>query len=122
MSDEKACLNCGQTPSEIKRDQTICGIEEGYEYKELAYEWPRHRWADWTDKELGRMGIVPAAFDKHRRTSVTSLQWVGCADTVRGHSFVEKPDPEFGIKAGQCFACGQLCPVVSTSKDGEENE
>lgn len=106
MTDtERACLHCEQTPSQIKRDQTICGIEGGYEHRELEAEWPRHRWADWTDKDLARSGIRPDAFERYRRTPVTHLQWAACVDTERGHVYPDKDD-EWGNQADQCMACG----------------
>ena len=79
---ERECLQCGETKASIKRKQIVlCGIEEGYEYRELAHEWPHHRWADWTDAELARFGVKPAAFEKHRRTDSLTFQWIACDDT-----------------------------------------
>lgn len=106
MSAELACLHCGQTKAEIKRNETFCGIVSGYEYRELEAEWPRHRWADWRDTELDRMGILPEAYDRHRRESVMTTQYVACADTKRGHVYPRKEDAEFGIPEDQCWACG----------------
>lgn len=108
---ERACLQCGQTPSQIKRDQTICGIEEGYEYRELAYEWPKHRWADWTDTELARNGIKPEAFDRHRRTDALTFQWIACVDRVRGHTPAKADDTDWGVRVGQCYDCGHQAEV-----------
>lgn len=103
---ELECLHCGQTKAQIKRDQTICGIEGGYEYVELIAEWPRHRWVDWTDKELTRYGIRPEAFAKYRRQPITQFEYVDCADTIRGHNLATEPFPDMGIKPGQCWNCG----------------
>jgi len=106
---ERECLNCGETRSSLKRQGiTMCGIEEGYEYRELAYEFPHHRWADWTDSELARQDVKPEAFDKHRRAPALHFQWIGCEDTVRGH--VPAAPDDVGIfvgRVGQCILCGK---------------
>lgn len=115
MADEKECLHCGQTPAQIKRDQTICGIEGGYEYRELEAEWPRHRWADWNDKELARQGIRPEAFERHRRTPVMHMQWVACIDTERGHVYPDEGN-KWGEPADRCWACGHK-PTDSEAPD-----
>lgn len=108
MADDRQCLRCDQTKAQIRRDETMCGIEGGYEYRELVAEWPRHRWADWTDRELALMGVKPEAFDKHRRTPAMDFQWIGCDDTVRGHIPSNRPTDlaDFGTRPGQCIKCG----------------
>lgn len=109
MSDVLTCLHCGQSRAQIKRDQTICGIEEGYEYRELAYEWPSHRWADWDDQKLAQFGIRPEAFDKYRRVEVMSIEYIACDDLVRGHNFretTESEDDDWFAALGQCYLCG----------------
>ncbi len=100
-----ACLHCEQTRAEIRANDTICGIEGGYEYIELIAEWPRHRWADWADKDLARAGLKPEAFDKYRRTPAMTFEYIACDDLVRGH-LPAAEDTEWGMKEGQCFQCG----------------
>lgn len=108
MSVDERCLHCDQTREQIKRNDTICATESGYEYVEMDEEWPRHRWTNWTDKSLASFGIIPEAFDRYRRLQVTQMQWVGCADTVRGHVYPTEPDPEWGDRIDQCMACGHI--------------
>lgn len=110
MSDERHCLHCDQTKAQVRRDNTICGIEGGYEYRELEAEWPHHRWADWTDRELDSAGVKPEAFDRHRRTLALDFQWIGCDDTVRGHRPSSRSTDlaDFGTRPGQCILCGQM--------------
>ena len=111
MTDQRECLNCGVTKAAIKAEGIVaCCIVGGYEYREVEEEFPNHRWRDWTDADLAANGIRPEAFDKYRRTPVTHLQWVGCVDTTRGHHRLPVADPEMGIKAGQCIACGNTDP------------
>ena len=88
----KTCLQCGETRESLKRDGIVlCGVMSGGEVPELDYEWPRHRWADWTDAQLARFGIKSEAFDRHRRTTAFTMQWVPCDDTVAGHAPVTTP-------------------------------
>lgn len=107
--DDRECLQCGETKASLRQNNyIICGIMSGYESPELDYEFPHHRWADWTDKELAKFGVLPEAFEKHRRTSSLTLQWISCEDTVRGHSPAEEEDvPEWASYVGQCVLCGQ---------------
>lgn len=111
MTDDRRCLQCDDTRAAL-RDQgiTMCAIEGGYEYREIEHEWPRHRWADWTGRELDRMGIAPEAYEKHRRTSALHMQWVGCVDTKRGHVPATKESDwhDYGCRTGQCVACGKI--------------
>lgn len=104
------CLHCGETPESIRRKRiVVCGIMEGYETPELSVEFPRHRWVDWRDSELTRFGVKPDAFEKHRRTPVTTFQWIDCKDTVRGHHPADEND--VGVMAdrvGQCIFCGKI--------------
>lgn len=119
VNDERECLNCGETKASIKRQGiTLCGIEGGYEYRELEHEFPNHRWADWRDDELARMGVKPEAFGRHRRTNALTFQWIACEDTVRGHRPSPKDDIEFmGVVKGQCILCGKT--PVSTEPESE---
>jgi hypothetical protein len=102
---EARCLHCDQTRAGIKQNNTICGTVSGYEYVELEDEWPRHRWTDWTDKNLASFGIIPEAFHHYRRLQVTQMQWVGCAHTTRGHVYPDA-DNDWGDRIDQCIACG----------------
>lgn len=108
---ERECLNCGETPSSIKREGIVlCGIVEGYYEPELTEEWPRHHWVDWRDAELARFGVKPEAYDRHRRTRTLNFQWIACEDTVRGHVLSDGSDADremYGAVAGQCIACGK---------------
>lgn len=104
---QRECLQCGQTKAQIRRDNTICGIEGGYEYRELEAEWSRHRWADWNDAELDRAGIRPEAYARHRRDNESALQYAACDDTKRGHIYPHLDDLEFGYRIDQCMKCGQ---------------
>lgn len=114
---ERQCLQCGETRESLRQNRiVVCGIMSGGETPELAEEFPRHRWADWTDRELASFGVKPEAFDRHRRTDALTFQWIACDDTVRGHHPVEKDDPEWGLRAGQCFLCGQS---VTPTENGE---
>jgi hypothetical protein len=86
----------------------------GGESPELECEFPSHRWADWNDVDLKRAGIVPEAFERHRRTPALHLQWVACDDMVRGHVPATREDTEgewpFADRVGECLSCGQ-CTV-----------
>ena len=104
MSEPLRGLHCDQTKAEIKRDQTFCGSVSGYEYQELADEWPRHRWADWKDHELPM--IKPEHRDLYRRTQVTHLQWIGCEHSPAGHKPATESDLDWVDKVGQCIFCG----------------
>ena len=106
---ERSCLQCGETPTSIYRQGIVlCGIVGGYEYRELEVEWPRHRWADWTDGELARLGVVQAAYDRHRRTPAMHFEWIAFEDTLHGHSWVEtEEEAEFWeLEIGRCAGCG----------------
>ena len=104
-----SCLQCGQSREEVRINQTICGIEEGYEYRELIAEWPRHHWRDWSDAELRRSGIKPEFFSEYRRWSISSLPYAACDHTERGHMFPTE-DVYFGEylldPKGVCYMCG----------------
>ena len=99
------CLQCEQTPAQIKRDQTICGIEDGHEYLELVAEWPRHHWRDWSDKELST--IKPEHRDEYRRARLPDIQYAACEHTIYGHRPAKENDPEWGLSVGQCVDCGE---------------
>lgn len=121
MTEERKCLHCGETKASLKRQGIdMCGIEGGYEYRELEHEWPRHRWVDWTNAELARFGVKPEAYDRHRRTDSLTFQYIACDDTVRGHAPQrEVEDIDWGLVLGQCILCGRkatLCPECVQGK------
>lgn len=104
------CLQCEQTREQVKRYETICGIEEGYEYRELAYEWPKHHWRDWSDAELKRAGVKPEFYDLYRRDSISTLGYVACDHHERGHNFAKKDvyfDKWLMHEQGVCMDCGK---------------
>lgn len=105
-----ACLQCEQSREEVKANNTICGIEEVYEYRELVAEWPRHHWRDWSDAELKRAGIKPEFFGEHRRDSISQLPYAACEHLERGHDF-PKEDIYWGDmivhRKGVCQQCGK---------------
>lgn len=105
------CLQCEQSRAEVKANDTICGIEGGYEYVELEAEWPRHHWRDWSNAELDVMAwIKPERYSDYRRARLADLQYAHCEDTIRGHKpLLEAPDKDdyfWGMKKGQCVECG----------------
>jgi len=113
---ERTCLYCGISEAEViatrnREGYTLgCGIERstesGLDYEELS---ERHRWADWKDAELDRMGIKPEAYEKHRRSTIFNIQWAACDDTKRGHAPATYDDVTemFANYTGQCIACGK---------------
>lgn len=104
----ETCLHCGQSRAQVRAGGTICGIEGGYEYRELEAEWPRHRWKPWSDRELRRFGIGEWAYEEYRRCLVEDFQWVACVHTDRGHVWASEGSEEYGIKQGQCWDCGKM--------------
>lgn len=103
------CLQCEQSRAEVKANETICGIVEGYEYQELVAEWPKHHWRDWSYRELERFGILPARWDEYRRARLADLQYAPYEDTKRGHTPAknERDYEDFGCIIGQCIDCGK---------------
>lgn len=118
----RSCLQCEQSPAEVKRYETICGIEGGYEYRELEHEWPRHHWRDWSDAELKRAGILPHAYDRYRRESLLTLGYAACTDTIRGHNVCKTDDPEWGLVRGQSFECGAKDLPIPTSPNTRQED
>lgn len=105
---QDTCLQCEQTRAGVKRDETFCGIESGYEYIELEAEWPRHHWRNWSNRELDGAGIKPEARERYRRVPLSSLPYAACGDRIRGHNRIAKTDPELMFVAGQCWDCGHI--------------
>jgi hypothetical protein len=79
-----ACLQCEQTKAQVQANETICGIEGGYEYIELEAEWPMHHWRDWSDAELAM--IKPEYRHLYRRAPISGLQHAACEHRARGHN------------------------------------
>lgn len=110
------CLQCEQSREEVKTHQTICGIEDGYEYRELVAEWPRHHWRDWSDTELKAAGIKPAFFDEYRRRSASRLHYAACDHFERGHDF-----PSVDVYFDECLIEPKdICRRCSAKKDQED--
>ena len=118
---EAMCLHCGDTRGQAREPGRICGIESVGETVELIEEFANHRWADWRDAELDHFGILPEAYERHRRTPFMHMQWVACDDMKRGHSPAKEDDAEWGLRLGQCWACGldTLAAQVEVSRDGQ---
>lgn len=128
---ERECLFCGVSEAEVRavrrRDgYTLgCGIESntenGFDYDELS---EHHRWADWKDAELTRMGIKPAAFDRYRRANDSDIRWADCEDRLRGHTpslkTVARDDYGYGIEKGQCIECGKKNADATPGENREE--
>lgn len=115
--DKDTCLQCGETRASVKANGYICGILGGGEYNELLYDFPTHRWADWSDKDLHGHGIKSDSFHKYRREDIQNLPYAECEDTVRGHSIIKnatQDDIEMGFKEGMCAWCFQ-----QVSEEGE---
>lgn len=107
MSRTDICLHCGEYRQAVRQEKLICGIMSGYEYPELDFEFPSHRWADWKDRDLKVHGIKPEAYDKYRRSSLYDLEYAECDDKVTGHRPAQDDDPKYGFVKGVCMDCGQ---------------
>ena len=74
MSD-RSCLQCGEPEAAIKASQStadpiFCGAED--HFGECEWEAERHRFRDWSDKELANGWMVrPEHFDKYRRITTS---------------------------------------------------
>lgn len=101
------CLQCEQSRAEVKANDTICGIEGGYEYVELVAEWDAHHWRDWSDKEMASSGVRPEFYDAYRRAPISYFEWIACEHSTFGHQIAEEDDPDYGINVGDCFRCGK---------------
>ena len=103
------CLQCGQKRSKVHAESLYCCTISHGETPEVDQEWERHRWVDWSDRELDRHGVKASAYDKHRRTDLNALPWIDCDDTKHGHSPAdEEAVAEMWVdRVGQCMWCGQ---------------
>lgn len=121
MSDvaKDCCLQCGKSREHVKDYfNSACATETGYECIEGLDEWPKHHWRDWSDKQLAAIGVLPEAFDRHRRDSIYDLEYVVCDDTVRGHTPASATtNPEWGYKPGQCMGCGFIPTPTESEKE-----
>jgi hypothetical protein len=106
-------LQCGQARSTVRAERLFCCTLSRGEVTEIDQEWEHHRWRDWTDTDLDRAGIKPAAYDKHRRTDIGVLPWVDCDDTKRGHVAADEEAVAamWVDRVGQCISCGQMQPT-----------
>lgn len=116
---DPVCLQCGEQRSTVRAESLFCCTLSVGESVEVDQEWEHHRWADWTDAELGQAGIKAAAYDRHRRTDAGVLAWVACEDTVRGHNPAGENDVGVWVdRLGQCTWCGQQQPI----RDGQNGD
>lgn len=71
MSVERFCLQCNESEAAIKasqrtKDPIYCGAVDCF--GECSWEADRHRFRDWTDKELIEgWHVMPEHVDKYRR-------------------------------------------------------
>ncbi|KQO98571.1 hypothetical protein [Leifsonia sp. Leaf264] len=109
---EGTCLQCEQTRDEVRREHTICGIEGGYEYRELIEQWDRHHWRDWSDAELRTFGIREERWADIRRLILADLDWVAVEERCArdGHT-----PPDDLDASGRCATCFSLIPQIATA-------
>ena len=94
------CLQCGETRAAVKAHGYFCATVDYY--GECQDEWPRHRWADWSNAELSRLGILPEFMGLYRRHNIESFRFIRCDHQGREH----KPgDKELGIPDHICVGC-----------------
>lgn len=94
------CLQCGCTRQQVKDENLVCGILGGYEYREVEVEFDKHHWRDWSNTELSRYGIKPAAYEKYRRASWADLGSLECVDTFSSRSLRGATRPASAVAAG----------------------
>lgn len=87
--EERCCLQCGETEGAIKASQRsgdpiYCAGDFSYEYGEPGWEQDRHRFREWSDKELDYYRIAPRYRHKYRR-----MNWNGY-DIDPAHQVSEK--------------------------------
>lgn len=95
MSSEY-CLQCGESRAAVERERIFCTA--GGHAGEPDYEWDRHRWRDWTDKELAAVGVLPEHYDKYRDVQAHDLVLINCHDRGREHIPLEEDERV-------CWAC-----------------
>lgn len=118
VSAGTTCLQCGESHGAVRAERLFCATVSAWETVETEDEWERHRWADWSDRELDLFGIVPDAYDRHRRTPLLHMQWVACEDHKRGHVYAGPPADQFDLPQGQCWGCGKYAPDSSDTTTG----
>ena len=67
---ERMCLQCNESEAAIRasqrrRDPIFCGAVDYF--GECLWEADRHRFRDWSDRELAEWGVLPEFYDQHRR-------------------------------------------------------
>lgn len=108
-SVDVSCLHCGQLRDAVRKDALFCATLSRGETIEVDHEWDRHRWADWTDRDLARAGIRPEAYDRYRRATQFTLWYAPCEDTVAGHTPVSDDEAALlGMRPSQCAQCGHV--------------
>lgn len=109
------CLQCDQTRATVKANDYYCATVDYY--GECQEEWPRHRWADWTDTELARLGVLPEFMHLYRRHNERDLlQFIDCTHRGREHTPWDG-NPDDGPPPYVCIACW-----TDTRMNGENNE
>lgn len=98
------CLQCDTGRYAVRREELSCGVVDVF--GELEAEFARHRWADWSDRDLDRAGVLPHAYDRNRRTSIFNLAWLPCDDLKRGHIPWAADFSDANAQQGDCSACG----------------
>lgn len=104
------CLNCGEHRETVKRHGYHCATVDYF--GECHEEWPRHRWADWTDKELAKLGILPEHMDKYRRVNGGDMQFIDCSHQGRKHTQYSG-EPGTGPGPNICIACWGTIEVTN---------
>lgn len=118
---QDTCLQCEESRAAIKAEGiTVCGIIDGYEYRELVREWAQHHWRDWSDKELHTMDIKPEFYDLHRRAPESYFQYAPCQYQNSGHKPATSDDMQelWGTAKGDCIKCGTTAEDIHQEAQG----
>ena len=110
-TSDQECLQCGETHAAVKANGLYCATVGGD--GECQEEWPRHRWADWNDKELAGLGVLPKFMHLYRRVNVAGVQFIDCAHQGREHTPWDG-DPDDGPPPYVCIGCW-----ADTRKNGD---
>ena len=97
------CLHCGETRAAVKANGLYCATVDGY--GECSEEWPRHRWADWNDRELAAWGVLPQFMHLHRRDDERDLQFLDCTHLGKEHRPGNPAEDECDPPAHICVCC-----------------
>lgn len=98
ISPDTTCLQCGETYAAVRQEKLDCAIIDHY-FGEVSYEWNRHRWKEWSDKELAY--ILPEYRDLYRRDSDMGV-YAPCEHKGLDHTFLED-DPH--VPPNRCICC-----------------